>query len=100
MKSDDKSIACWRVQVRGRVQGVGFRDACMHRAQFVGVTGWVRNRVDASVELMLQGSSQQLQEMTDWLRHNVPGARVDGLDITEVAQPFDRLDRFERRPTA
>ena len=87
------------VRVRGRVQGVGYRHACVRQARALGVTGWVRNRMDDSVEAMLQGTPRQLAQMCDWMRDDMPAAWVEEMDITEVPPPFPRFDRFEQRPT-
>lgn len=87
------------VRLGGRVQGVGFRETCVSHARALGLTGWVRNRSDGSVEVLLQGSPNQLAHMCDWLRTGVPGARVDALEVKDVPRPFDRLDAFERLPT-
>src|SRR5690349_1928619 len=86
---DDRSgpIETWQVRAHGRVQGVGYRDACVRRARALGVTGWVRNRVDGSVEAMLQGTAAQLGSLCDWLRDSVPAARVDRLDVAPVQPP-------------
>jgi acylphosphatase len=92
-------MCCRIVRARGRVQGVGFRDSCVRHARELGVTGWVRNRLDDSVEALLQGSTSQLDAMCAWLREDVPYALVDELAVTEVAPPFARHDRFERLPT-
>jgi len=51
----DKLLETRLVQVRGRVQGIGYREACVRRAHTLGVTGWVRNPMDGSVEAMVQG---------------------------------------------
>ncbi|WER49952.1 acylphosphatase [Cupriavidus sp. WKF15] len=87
------------VRIRGRVQGIGYREACVHRARELGVTGWVRNRMDESVEAMLQGSPEQLADMCAWLSEGMSAALVEELEITEVEPPFARFDRFERLPT-
>ncbi len=87
------------VRVRGRVQGVGYRHACVQQARALGVTGWVRNRMDDSVEAMLQGSPRQLEAMCGWMRDDMPAALVDAMDVTDVPPPFPRFDRFEQRPT-
>lgn len=101
MESRDKGATqeSWRVRVRGRVQGVGFRDACARHARAQGITGWVRNRDDGSVEAMLQGPPQRLAQMCEWLRVGVPAARVDDLAITPVQPPPPHFDHFERWPT-
>jgi acylphosphatase len=93
------ALECWLVRVRGRVQGVGYRYTCADRAQALGITGWVRNRRDGSVEAMLQGRPEALGRMRSWLRNGVPGARVDELEVTQLPPPFPRCDQFERRPT-
>jgi acylphosphatase len=93
------ALECRLVRVRGRVQGVGYRQACVGQARTLGVTGWVRNRMDESVEALLQGSPRQLARMCDCLREGVPYALVESLEVTSVAPPFARFDRFVRRPT-
>ena len=92
-------LCCRIVRARGRVQGVGFRDSCQRKARQLGITGWVRNRMDDSVEALLQGSAAQLDAMCAWLREDVPYALVEDLAVTEVRPPFARHDRFERLPT-
>jgi acylphosphatase len=87
------------VRVRGVVQGVGYREASVRRAYELGVTGWVRNRMDGSVEAMVQGSPEQLADMCAWLSEGMSAALVDGLEVTEVAPPFARFEHFERLPT-
>lgn len=93
------AIDCRLVRAVGRVQGVGYRQACVRHARALGITGWVRNRLDGSVEAMLQGSPNQIAHMCDWLRTGVPGARVSSLEAKDVPRPFDRFAAFERWPT-
>ena len=87
------------VRVFGRVQGVGYRYACVQHARTEGVTGWVRNRMDDSVEAMLQGTPEQLAQMCDWMRDGISSALVEKMDVTNVPPPFPRFDEFEQRPT-
>jgi len=87
------------VRVRGRVQGIGYRYTCVQQALALGVTGWVRNRMDDSVEAMLQGTPRQLAQMCEWMRDGVPAALVEDMEVTEVPPPFPRFERFEQRPT-
>ena len=87
------------VRVRGTVQGIGYREACVRRAQALGVTGWVRNRMDGSVEAMVQGSPKQLADVCAWLSEGMSAALVDGREVTEVAPPLARFEHFERLPT-
>ena len=99
--SDDKEamLESRLLRVYGRVQGIGYREACVGRAREMAVTGWVRNRMDGSVEVLLQGSPQQLADMCRWLRDGMTWALVDELEATPVQPPFPRFDRFERLPT-
>jgi len=99
VNKDDETLETWLVQVHGRVQGVGYRDACMRHARAQGITGWVRNRIDGSVELMLQGFKGLLTDMCSWLRHGIPAAHVDKLKMSEVPPPSPRFNRFDRLPT-
>ena len=87
------------VRVFGRVQGVGYRNACVQQARALGVTGWVRNLMDDSVEAMLQGTPRQVAQMCDWMRDDMPAALVERMDVTEVPPPDVKFDRFEQRPT-
>jgi acylphosphatase len=64
------------VQVRGKVQGVGFRMATVRRAHMVGATGWVQNVADGSVEVLVQGTPDQIDRMLEWLGRGPPGAVV------------------------
>ena len=98
-RDKDRTLETRLVRVRGRVQGIGYREACIRHAQALGITGWVRNRMDDSVEVMLQGAPERLASMCDWLRDGMPAALVDDLEVTPVPPPFARFDRFERLPT-
>ena len=69
------------VTVHGRVQGVAFRHHTQCRAMELGVTGWVRNLPDGSVEGLFEGSDAAVSAMVEWCRTGPPSARVDRLDI-------------------
>lgn len=70
---------CKHFWVSGRVQGVWFRDGTKKTAQKLGVTGWVRNLPDGRVEVMVCGTSEQLEQMEAWLQRGSELARVDEL---------------------
>ena len=90
-------IAC-RATIRGRVQGVGYRDAMVDVASAAGVCGWVRNRGDGSVEALIQGEDAAVQKLLAWCRRGPPAARVTEI-ATLVATPDPALVAFERLPT-
>lgn len=87
-----------RIIVAGRVQGVGFRDALIEQASLLGLTGWVRNRRDGTVEALLQGAPKALESAIDWARAGPPAARVTHLDAHDV-EPDPAFSSFERLPT-
>jgi acylphosphatase len=99
MDPRNRSIESWLVRARGLVQGIGYRQACIHHARALGVTGWVRNRMDDSVEAMLQGTPQQLEAMSAWMRDGMSAAIVDELVVEKMPPPFTHFDHFERLPT-
>jgi acylphosphatase len=70
----------WRVIVRGRVQGIGFRAWAEVTALELGVEGWVRNCRDGSVEAVLSGSEEVVLTMIEACRQGPPGARVEAID--------------------
>lgn len=86
------------LRVEGRVQGVGYREACVQQACALGLAGWVRNRLDGSVEVLLQGPPQAVARMRSWLMQGPPAARVTRVTAAAAASPV--LHHFERRPTA
>lgn len=85
-----------RLRVSGRVQGVGYREAMCAVAARLGVTGWVRNRVDGSVEAAVHGEAKVLEEFAAWARRGPPAARVTAIEISEGTGEYTV---FERRPT-
>lgn len=86
--------ASLRVVVRGRVQGVGYRDFVYMRARFLGLCGYVRNLPDMrSVEVVAEGQRDALQQLLDHLREGPRGARVDALDVT-WGEPSGRHTTF------
>ena len=69
-----------RVEIRGDVQGVGFRMHVMRRARALGLNGWVRNREDGSVEVEAEGSRESLERLIEGLEVGPIGARVAGVE--------------------
>ena len=93
------SLETCLVRVHGRVQGVGYRYACVQQARATGLTGWVRNRMDDSVEAMLQGAPDAVERMCAWMEDGVPAAWVERIEVHEVPPPFARFESFEQLPT-
>ena len=80
-------------RVRGRVQGVSFRFYTRDEATALGLTGWVSNCDDGSVEVVAEGSRPALDRLLAWLRQGPPAARVDDLqyDFLAATAAFDQF---------
>ena len=85
-----------RLVISGRVQGVGFRYSMAAQARALGVTGWVRNRRDGSVEAMIAGDAAQIEAMLAWSRTGPAGCAVEKLIVESATGQFAD---FELRPT-
>ena len=73
-----------QVTVSGLVQGVGFRYSAQAEATRLGLTGFVRNRRDGTVETQFEGDEASVGQMVGWLRAGPRGARVEHVDVTEL----------------
>ncbi len=82
--------------VRGRVQGVWYRGSMEEEAARLGVSGWVRNRPDGSVEAEIEGERAQVDALVAWARHGPPGARVGDVSVEWIA-PTGARDGFAVR---
>ena len=80
----EKPIEAKRYVVRGRVQGVGFRWFVEREAHMLGIAGWVRNNHDGSVEVLAQGTRDQLSGLHSRLREGPRAARVDAVEVSEA----------------
>jgi acylphosphatase len=90
----DESAAI-RASVRGRVQGVGFRDYVYMRARFLHVTGYVRNLSDGrSVEIVAEGRRSSLQRLLGHLQEGPRMCRVDeiAVDWTQPSAAYTDFD--------
>jgi len=87
-----------RLRILGQVQGVGYRDALREKAERLGVAGWVRNCRDGTVEAVVQGAPEAVEQLIAWARGGPPAARIDDLRVADDGDAH-RYTRFERRPT-
>jgi len=87
--NDTKAI---RATVRGRVQGVFFRQSTVERAHQLGVTGWVRNEDDGSVAVHAEGAEAAVEELLAFLREGPPGAQVEAVDV----EPLKKAEGHEQ----
>jgi len=85
----------YRVLVSGLVQGVGFRDSCRRTAERQGVSGWVRNLRDGSVEAVFEGPADAVDTLLDWSRRGPRFAEVT--DVSVQAEPPEGISGFQIR---
>ncbi len=77
----------WRRQARtpvregGESKGVFFRAATQREARRLGVTGWVKNRNDGSIEIVCEGEEDAIKEIVSWANHGPSAARVEHVDV-------------------
>jgi acylphosphatase len=82
-----------RMQIRGRVQGVWFRESMRREAERLNVSGWVRNQSDGSVEAVVQGSDEAVAAITAWARNGPPQARVGRIEFSEADGQFRGFEK-------
>jgi acylphosphatase len=82
-----------RVVVQGHVQGVFFRETTRRRALAEGISGWVRNQPDGTVEAVLEGERDAVERLVAFLRDGPRGARVDWVDV--VSEEPEGLAGFD-----
>jgi acylphosphatase len=93
MTSTEKKVLARRFVIRGRVQGVGFRWFVEREAHLLGVSGWVRNNADSTVEVLAMGGLEQLVSLRSRLQQGPRAARVDDVEESE-AKPVVGLTSF------
>jgi acylphosphatase len=86
-----------RAVIRGWVQGVGFRASCRREAERLGLTGWVRNLSDGSVEALFEGPDQAVAAMLRWCEHGPEGAEVSEVKVAEESEAAPQQRSFQIR---
>jgi acylphosphatase len=97
--TDQPAIQASRFVVRGRVQGVGFRWFVEREAHILKIAGWVRNNPDSTVEVLAQGTREQLAGLHSRLREGPRAARVDDVEV-KGADAIPGLTSFQVREGA
>lgn len=85
-----------QLRIHGRVQGVGFRYYMTREARKRELAGWVRNRLDGTVEAIVQGSREAVEALIQWAHHGPANARVTEVEVNEASGEFEG---FQQRPT-
>lgn len=87
-----------RLRIHGRVQGVSYRDWTVKTATALGLHGWVRNRLDKTVEVLAIGEEAQVRALVEQCHKGPQRAQVERID-EEPAQGIAPRDGFVRKPT-
>ena len=85
-----------QLRITGRVQGVGYRMYMVRKARELGLSGWVCNRHDGSVEALVQGAPQAVDGIVAWARRGPPSAVVTDVKISDASGEYHG---FETRAT-
>ncbi|WHO37259.1 acylphosphatase [Sphingobium sp. AP49] len=86
------------LMIHGRVQGVFYRNWTVETARGLGLAGWVRNRMDGSVEALVQGDADAVDRFIALAQDGPPAAQVARIEATDA--PVEALSSFEKKPTA
>lgn len=90
-------MICRHLVIIGRVQGVFYRGWMVEQARALGIKGWVRNRTDGSVEAVVAGPAEVVEEIIARCREGPSAARVDDIMVGEAEA--ESIDGFDQRPT-
>ena len=84
------------LSINGKVQGVWYRESMRQAADRLGVMGWVRNRGDGSVEAMLHGEAEAVEQLIAWAWQGPPAAAVTHIEVEAAG---GRFESFEKKPS-
>ena len=85
-----------RLVIRGRVQGVFYRESMRAEAVRLDIAGWVRNRTDGGVEAVVHGSLASVEALVTWARRGPPDAQVVSVEVEDSSGSYSG---FEKRPS-
>ena len=88
------TTVCTIAWVHGRVQGVGFRYSTQHEAKRLGLTGYAKNLDDGSVEVLICGEQDKVEELIAWLKAGGPRSAQVGRVLTEPRQASEARRDF------
>jgi acylphosphatase len=90
-------IVARHLMIMGRVQGVFYRNWTTDTARTLRLTGWVRNRMDGSVEAVVEGSEEAVEQFIVLAHQGPPAAQVVRIDVSDA--PAEGLTSFQKRAT-
>lgn len=83
------------LRIFGKVQGVWYRESMRQQAEQLGITGWVRNRLDGSVEALVQGDATAIDRIIQWARRGPEQALVTHMDIDDNPPQVGQVTSFD-----
>ena len=83
------------VMISGKVQGVFFKTSAQDKANKLNLTGWAKNIFNNAVEIIAEGSREELSKFTGWLQLGPPNATIDKISIEWSDQPEKQFSFFE-----
>ena len=96
----DGEVTARLLRIHGRVQGVWYRASAQAEAVRLGLRGWVRNRMDGTVEALVIGHRTGIDAFVAWAHQGPPKAQVTRIDVSDADRSAAADDSFEQWPTA
>lgn len=87
------------LRIAGLVQGVGYRASFEAQARALQLSGWVRNRIDGSVEAVVRGDAGAVEKIVAWAWRGPSAAQVREVSVTEVEDALVQAGKFAVLPT-
>ena len=95
--SEDSDLTTLRLRVEGFVQAVGYRHFAIGEATKLALDGWVRNRADGTVEILVSGTTKAVEAFVAAAMRGPPGSRVKNVELHNAEPPAEK--GFQRRPS-
>jgi len=95
--SADDDLTSLRMKIEGYVQAVGYRNFAIQEATRLGLDGWIRNRTDGTVEALISGDTQKVEQFIMACAKGPPGSRVSNFELHKAEPPAEK--GFRRRPS-
>jgi len=95
--SVEDDLTTLRMRIEGYVQAVGYRNFAINEATRLGLDGWIRNRLDGTVEALVSGETTKVEQFILACAKGPPGSRVSNFELHKAEPPAEK--GFRRRPS-
>lgn len=96
LMGEPEELKSVHIVVKGKVQAVGFRYFTWQTANVYRISGWVRNRIDGSVEIAAEGEKSDIHQFVKTIKKGSPFSRISNVSIYEYSEPRN-YSQFEIR---